>query len=80
VPLTLADGFHHSCAQFTSKQKPLDIGADSKVIYLRQGLTSEEGFDTALKEAQQAYPDKTINQLKAMGDEALMLLDALRKK
>jgi len=38
-------------------------------IYLRRGITNDEGFDTALKEAQQAYPAKTINQLKSMGDE-----------
>lgn len=49
-------------------------------IYLRRGLASDEGFDMALKEAQAAYPDKTINQLKAIGDEALLLLDAMRKK
>ena len=48
-------------------------------IYLRRGLTGDEGFDTALKEAQAAYPDKTFTQLKAMGDEALVLIDALRK-
>lgn len=49
-------------------------------IYLRRGLSSDEGFERALKEAQGAYPDKTINQLKAMGDVALVLLDAIRKK
>jgi len=48
-------------------------------IYLRRVLTSDEGFDTALKQAQAAYPNQTINQLKAMGDEALVLLDAMRK-
>ena len=49
-------------------------------IYLRRVITSDEGFDTVLKEAQQAYPAKTINQLKSMGDEALVLVDAIRKK
>ncbi len=49
-------------------------------IYLRQGLTSDEGFDTALKDAQAAYPDKTLTQLKSMGDEALVLIDAMRKR
>jgi hypothetical protein len=49
-------------------------------IYLCRGLTSDKGLDTSLKEAQQAYPDKTINQLKAMGDEVLVLLDTLRRK
>jgi len=48
-------------------------------IYLRRGLTGDEGFDTALKEAQAAYPDKTFTQLKTIGDEALVLIDALRK-
>jgi hypothetical protein len=49
-------------------------------IYLRRGLTSDEEFDKALKEAQKAYPDKTINQLMSMGDEALRHLEALRRK
>lgn len=49
-------------------------------IYLRRGLSGDEGFDVALKEAQAAYPDKTINQLRSRGDEALVLLEALRKR
>jgi hypothetical protein len=48
-------------------------------IYLRRGLTSDQGFGAALKEAQGAYSDKTIDEFRSMGDEALVLLDALRK-
>lgn len=49
-------------------------------LYLRRGLDDDVGFDIELKEAREAYPDRTINQLKSMGDEALVLLDALRRK
>jgi len=48
-------------------------------IYLHNGLSGDEAFDKALKDAQNAYPDKTIHQLKAIGDEALWRLDVLRK-
>jgi len=49
-------------------------------IYLRGGLISDKGFHAALQEAQAAYPDKTINELKSLGDEALLILDLLRHK
>lgn len=49
-------------------------------IYLRRGLISDEGFHTALQEAQAVYPDKTINELKLLGDEALLILDLMRRK
>jgi hypothetical protein len=49
-------------------------------IYLRRGLTSDEGFHTALLEAQAAYPDKTIMELKSLGDEALLVLNLMRRK
>lgn len=47
-------------------------------IYLRGGLISDEGFHAALQEAQAAYPGKTINELKLLGDEALVILDLMR--
>ena len=49
-------------------------------VYLRRGLTSDEGFHAALMSAQAAYPDKTLIELKALGDEALIALDLLRRK
>ena len=38
------------------------------------------GFDAAPKEVQAAYSDNPINELKSMGDHALVLLDTLRNK
>jgi hypothetical protein len=49
-------------------------------VYLGGGLVSDEGFHAALQEAQAAYPGKTINELKSLGDEALVVLDLIRRK
>jgi len=49
-------------------------------IYLRRGLTGDEGFHKALLEAQAAYPDKTVIELKSLGDETLLVLDMMRRK
>jgi hypothetical protein len=49
-------------------------------IYLRRGLTGDEGFHKALLEAQAAYPDKTLTELKSLGDETLLVLNMMRHR
>lgn len=49
-------------------------------IYLRRGLSGDEGFHNALLEAQAAYPEKTLTELKSLGDEALLVLNLMRRK
>jgi hypothetical protein len=49
-------------------------------VYLSEGKASDKAFSKVLRDAQNAFPDKAISELTAMGDDVVKYVAQLRKK